>query len=126
MEQNRLNPTVFHGTNLYFAKLIKKYGVMLKAQRELTDFGKGFYVTTNKKQAIEWAQVKSKNSQMNPDFLKQLSIKDHPAKKIPVLITFNLDFNRLIKLNGVIFPYRKIYPAFFGNLKAFCKIAGTV
>lgn len=36
---------VYHGTNLFSAKVIRRYGVWLSVQRPLTDFGRGFYVT---------------------------------------------------------------------------------
>ncbi len=42
---------VYHGTNLFAANLIQYQGIRLEVQRELTDFGRGFYVTLNLAQA---------------------------------------------------------------------------
>ena len=55
MFTNTNNYTVYHGTNLFSAKVIQYNGVMLNAQRDLTDFGKGFYVTPNLEQAKKWS-----------------------------------------------------------------------
>ncbi|WP_458413102.1 hypothetical protein ACNQFZ_20265 [Schinkia sp. CFF1] len=100
---------VYHGTNLFAAKLIQYTGILLNAQRELTDFGKGFYVTPNHMQAIEWSQVKSKNPQVHPTMLEWLKINKceylhHQETKIPAYLTFDIDITRLLHLNGLIFP----------------------
>lgn len=84
------NYTVYHGTNLFSAKMILNYGVMLEAQRDYTDFGKGFYVTPNQKQAIKWSYVKAQNPQVNSTILDLLGISEHdylehPDIKIPAL-----------------------------------------
>lgn len=75
--------TVYHGTNLFSANLIRYYGILLHAQRELTDFGRGFYVTPNRKQAIEWAYVKAKNPQVHPDMLDLLGFNKHDYLQHP-------------------------------------------
>src|SRR5213595_2840083 len=101
--------TVYHGTNLFSAKVILYNGIMLNAQRELTDFGKGFYVTPNLKQAKEWSHVKAKNPQVNPTILVSLNLNknqylSHPETKIPALLAYSIDIYSLILLNGLIFP----------------------
>lgn len=101
--------TVFHGTNLFSAKLIKHYGVLLHAQRELTDFGRGFYVTTNLHQAKEWAKVKAQNPQINERVLQRYNIKKeaylhHPDTKIPAYIRFHIYLDSLFQLKGAVFP----------------------
>lgn len=48
---------------------------MLNAQRDLTDFGKGFYVTPNLEQAVKWSYVKAQNPQVNSTILGLLGIK---------------------------------------------------
>ena len=109
MFTNTNNYTVYHGTNLFSAKVIQYNGVMLNAQRDLTDFGKGFYVTPNLEQAVKWSYVKAQNPQVNSTILGLLGIKKneylgHPETKIPALLTFNINMNRLLLLNGLIFP----------------------
>src|SRR5690606_1477189 len=103
--------TVYHGTNLFSARLIRKYGILLHAQRELTDFGIGFYVTPNRKQAIEWAYVKAKNPQVHPMMLNLVGLNkheflQHPDTKTPAFLTFTVDWSCLFSLNGLIFPMR--------------------
>ena len=101
--------TVYHGTNLFSARLIRNYGILLHAQRELTDFGRGFYVTPNRKQAIEWAYVKAKNPQVHPMMLNLVGLNkheflQHPDTKTPAFLTFTVDWSCLFSLNGLIFP----------------------
>ncbi|OLO37061.1 hypothetical protein BTR23_14090 [Alkalihalophilus pseudofirmus] len=101
--------TVYHGTNLFAATLIQRYGIWLNVQRNHTDFGRGFYVTLNKKQAVQWAKVRAEIPPVNKKLLKLLKIseefyKQHPFTKIPALLMFKMDYNRLQQLNGFIFP----------------------
>jgi RHS repeat-associated protein len=46
----------YHGTTDIFEGNMKKNGINLSKQREFTDFGQGFYVTTNKVHAEQMAQ----------------------------------------------------------------------
>lgn len=123
--------TVYHGTNLFCAKLIQSYGINLIAQRNMTDFGKGFYVTPNIRQAKEWANVKAQNPQINTAMLEAIDLNknnylNHPESKIPTYITFNLSLSRLLQLNGLVFPmpyetlwheYKKYWEAFVQNCR---------
>mgnify|MGYP001496418605 CR=1 FL=1 len=100
---------VFHGTNLFTAKIIQYHGIWLDVQRKLTDFGKGFYVTLNSKQAKSWARVKAMNPQIHPRILKRLKMtKDQyfncSDTRTPAYLAFELDLNKLRQLNGKIFP----------------------
>ncbi|MCQ6279973.1 DUF3990 domain-containing protein [Bacillus sp. EB600] len=102
--------TVYHGTNLFSAQLIHIYGIRLDAQRRFSDFGKGFYVTFNSKQAIRWSIVRANNLQVSPKILEKLNISqdtylNHYNNKIPVLLSFELDVQKLLTLNGKIFPF---------------------
>ena len=107
MTRNRY--PVYHGTNLFSANLIKQYGVSLDAQRLFTDFGRGFYVTFNWKQALRWANVRANNLQISAKLLERLNIAPsdylmHPTAKIPALLVWDLDFKELLRLKGKIFP----------------------
>lgn len=124
--------TVYHGTNLFSANLIRYYGILLHAQRELTDFGKGFYVTPNRKQAIEWAYVKAKNPQVHPDMLDLLGFNkhdylQHPDTKIPALLTFTIDRSCLFSLTGLIFPmpYESLWHVYKHHWKSFVQQSRT-
>jgi Protein of unknown function (DUF3990) len=101
---------VFHGTNLFAAGLVQQYGVSLEAQRLLTDFGKGLYLTFNFKQAGRWASVRARNLQVSAELLKKLGIGKkeylhHPAARIPAVISWDIDLEKLSQLNGRIFPF---------------------
>lgn len=45
----------YHGTSLAAAQAIAANGIDLSKSSPYTDFGRGFYVTTNLTQAVEWA-----------------------------------------------------------------------
>ena len=100
---------VYHGTNLFNANMIQFFGIRLEAQRQFTDFGKGFYVTLNLTQAKKWAQVRALHPQISPGLLNQFGISkaqyfNHPDIKIPAYIVFQLNLKQLRQLKGKIFP----------------------
>ncbi|NUK29220.1 DUF3990 domain-containing protein [Parageobacillus sp. VR-IP] len=101
--------TVYHGTNLFAAKIIRDIGIRLDAQRDLTDFGKGFYVTLNLQQAKSWAQIRAMHPQISPEILDQLNISksqyfNHPDTKIPAYLAYELNLKELRQLKGKEFP----------------------
>ena len=49
------NPILYHGTTSAYAVAIVAEGVNLEFTRPLTDFGPGFYTTTNLTQARRFA-----------------------------------------------------------------------
>lgn len=123
---------VYHGTNLFSAHLIRNYGILLHAQRELTDFGRGFYVTPNRKQAIKWAYVKAKNPQVHPMILNLFGLNkheylQHPDAKTPALLTFTIDWSCLLSLNGLIFPvpYEPLWHVYKNLWKSFVQQSRT-
>jgi len=123
--------TVYHGTNLFSAKLLLSYGIMLDVQRKLTDFGKGFYVTLNHNQAKEWALVKTQNHQIYPSLLEKLNISEnqylsHPDIKMPACVICKINLECLLNLRGLIFPmpqdlswpfYKKLWEIFINNCR---------
>lgn len=123
---------VYHGTNLFSAKVILQCGIWLSVQRSTTDFGRGFYVTFHLKQAIDWAIVRAQHPRVHPLFLKRLKITEkdyiqHPDTRKPAYLVFYLDFNRLLTLRGLIFPspddpnwplYRHGWTAFVARCRA--------
>lgn len=118
--------TVYHGTNLLCAKMIHDFGIDLNAQRDITDFGKGFYVTPNLTQTKEWAYAKAHNPQIHPAMLEVIGFSkndylNHPETKIPAYLTFDLNLCRLFQLNGLIFPmpYEPHWHVFKEHWKAF-------
>lgn len=102
--------TVYHGTNLFAATLIKHYGVSLEAQRIFTDFGRGFYVTFNLKQAVRWAKVRANSPQVSAKLLEKLRVNpadylNHPSVHIPVVAAWDIDLQRILRLKGKISPF---------------------
>lgn len=54
---------------LYHGSIIEVKKPMLLPRQRLLDFGKGFYTTTNQRQAERWAQIKNRRSKdfnLNP------------------------------------------------------------
>ncbi|MEK4949271.1 DUF3990 domain-containing protein [Bacillus sp. FSL W8-1127] len=52
----------FHGTIKRYGEYIENNGIDLDKSRFATDFGKGFYVTNNQKQAEKWAKIKHQDT----------------------------------------------------------------
>lgn len=53
---------LYHGTSKKSANNIKKHGVDLSYSRKNLDFGAGFYLTSNKGQAKNWAYRNGHNN----------------------------------------------------------------
>jgi hypothetical protein len=47
---------LYHGTNERAAESIDRWGINLNYSREMLDFGRGFYTTTSREQAVLWAR----------------------------------------------------------------------
>ena len=56
---------LYHGTTWASAVRIKKDGIDLSFSKAATDFGQGFYLTDDKRTAIEWAE--SRGEKYNTD-----------------------------------------------------------
>ncbi|KHF40637.1 DUF3990 domain-containing protein [Halalkalibacter okhensis] len=100
---------VFHGTNLFAAKIILKHGIWLDIQRRLTDFGPGFYVTCNREQAKNWALVRAEHPQVYRGLIDRLNMNisnyfNHPDTKKAAYLFYDIDINKLKDLNGKYFP----------------------
>lgn len=83
----------YHGTIKRDGEYIREQGIDLNKSRYATDFGKGFYVTNNLKQAEKWAQIK------HLDYKDSLSTDDSK----PVVMYFLLNAKLLNNLNGIHF-----------------------
>jgi Protein of unknown function (DUF3990) len=60
----------FHGTRKKYADIILRDGVDPSYGEPNTDFGRGFYTTTNREQAQEWANIKAAETGDVPVVLK--------------------------------------------------------
>lgn len=83
----------YHGTIKKHGEYIEGKGIDLSKGRFATDFGKGFYITSNLSQAEKWARNKCRD---NIDNFKLEDIK-------PVIVYFTLDVNKVSTLDGLIF-----------------------
>ena len=68
--------TLYHGTTLFFADVLRGNGVWLSIQRRSTDFGQGFYVTQDYSQAGKWAcfRIAYGIPAPHPSFLSKLGV----------------------------------------------------
>lgn len=97
----------YHGTTSLDVPSIRA-GITLEACNELVDFGRGFYLTSNPKQAWKWAVTRSDANHRQRNFLLRLSAKDGIKRRIPrisrpAVIQFEVDLELLERLNGKIF-----------------------
>src|SRR5699024_1437560 len=79
----------------------------------------------------KWSWVKAQNPQVNSTMLRLLGINkneylEHPETRIPAYLTYNINVNRLLLLNGLIFPmpydplwhhYKKYWKFFVQNCR---------
>lgn len=93
---------VFHGTD---TAALTQFGVRAKSPvvgftvslarcRPDSDFGRGFYVTTNEQQAREWANMRVRQSKS--------AVMTSPGAKAVVLV-FNIDLTDLARLETLCF-----------------------
>ncbi|OZI13468.1 hypothetical protein CEW92_01140 [Bacillaceae bacterium SAS-127] len=78
----------YHGTIHRDGEAIQKRIDLSKA-RYRTDFGKGFYVTNNLKQAERWAIGRAKDEMVDGIL---------PSGTVPVVVYFQLDIKKLMSL----------------------------
>lgn len=100
---------VYHGTNLFAARIIQRIGIWLDIQRECTDYSRGFYITQNRIQARKWAIEKASQPKATDAFLSKANITKreyllHPDTRIPAYLNCTLDVSQLRRLRGRIFP----------------------
>jgi uncharacterized protein DUF3990 len=106
------NLTLYHGTDYESAVQIMSGGVDLSRCSPLTDFGRGFYTTTNFEQAKNWG------------LLKAVRIRAHNPKARGAVLRMRVDRNWLGALDSLIFvrPSSEIgYPEFV----RFCRSGGN-
>lgn len=87
---------VYHGTNLSSAFDIWLHGIDLNKSLPNLDFGKGFYVTNNKRKAIERALKKTS------DYNNR-----YKCEEDPYLVEMYIDESNFSKLNTKIFTPRE-------------------
>lgn len=109
MLPNEGKVAVYHGTNLFAARIVQRNGIWLDIQRELTDFSRGFYITLNKIQARKWAIERASQPRATEAMLSKANITEqqyllHPDTRIPAYLHCTLDVGRLRRLRGRIFP----------------------
>ncbi len=84
---------LFHGTVDIYANEIFT-GIDLTRCRALTDFGAGFYTTTVRHQALEWAKVKALAINVGGSRIKPVQ---------PCVVTFEVDEEKIGKLRTLCF-----------------------
>jgi hypothetical protein len=100
---------VYHGTNLFAARIIQRHGIWLDIQRERTDFSRGFYITLNRLQARKWAiawalQPRATEAMLSKTNISLRQYLLHPDSRVPAYLHCTLDVSRLRRLSGRIFP----------------------
>ena len=92
----------YHGTTTkQQLNMMQSQGIQLKYSAKATDFGQGFYVTTNYEQAKSWALRKAMKEQSEYLLANQTidqSIVDTMIQ--PVILTYTIDTLELRQLKG--------------------------
>ncbi len=84
--------TLWHGCTTQDQNAIRKMGVNPLMGRPNTDFGRGFYTTTIKRQARHWAWVRY----YDPIFRRSTAVQ-------PVVLRFRVDRHKLAALTSISF-----------------------
>ncbi|MDT2481281.1 DUF3990 domain-containing protein [Enterococcus avium] len=85
------NETIwYHGTTTQFETTISNIEVARKRKRQKAlDFGTGFYLTSNKAQAVAWAKRKASTFNRYKES-KVVSVR-------PLVISYTIDFNKIVQ-----------------------------
>lgn len=97
---DKLPNKVYHGTKSIYKNSLK-LGINLKKSEAELDFGRGFYTTTNYKQAIDFAKKHSKRNNMIAYRKNKKGIKAEFTN--PMIVTYTIDKNVLKKLKIKLF-----------------------
>jgi len=86
---------LFHGSNCEFE------AISLEKSKNNRDFGKGFYTTTLKKQAKEWAEVLFLRTQKGSAFLYEFEFQDFNDLNVKTFSEYTLEWLSFVKENRV-------------------------
>ncbi|MEB8740793.1 DUF3990 domain-containing protein [Bacillus cereus] len=97
----------YHGTTSWEAPSVRS-GINLDVSKRSVDFGTGFYLTSNPKQAWQWAVRKADTNNRSRNFVLKKAARtgekiDIPKPSHPAVIKFEVDLKLLEKMNGKIF-----------------------
>lgn len=105
---NDQDVVLYHGTQTAHVASIL-LGVNLNRCRHLTDFGRGFYTTTRRSQALNWAS----------------GLAAGPAGGVPAVIEFTVEWNDLARLDTLFFVRATPGAADFWIFVQFCRSSAT-
>lgn len=100
---DNLPETIYHGTISIYRNSFEHKGINLKHGFNYVDFGPGFYTTSNREQALTFAQRKAKRHNLNQEKGKEKDDKFVPQFANPMVIIYNLNIKELFKLSGYLF-----------------------
>jgi hypothetical protein len=86
---------LFHGSNCEFEI------ISLEKSKNNRDFGKGFYTTTLKEQAKEWAEVLFLRTQKGSAFLYEFEFQDFKDLNVKTFSEYTLEWLNFVKENRV-------------------------
>lgn len=105
--------SLFHGTLRHHADAIQRGGVNLGLCRADSDFGRGFYLTSNLTQACQWANTRI------------LPWRGPDRTKIAAVLEFEVDWRKLAVLSDLAFVWEGTAPASdYWLLVAHCRAGG--
>ena len=103
--------TIYHGSNVVVEK-----PEILKSERML-DFGTGFYTTSNKKQAIRWAEIVAERREIKKRVISTYEFDLETAERELFIVKFsepNDEWFDFICKNRIGHIYEKPYDIVFG------------
>jgi hypothetical protein len=114
---------VYHGCDGNSANSIAGGSVDLAHCKTFTDFGKGFYTTTNLRQAKNWANARCR---MLAAAAKRAAKRagappPPPPTFVASIVRFEIDRAQLSKLEDLCFVWENAYPSDYWELISWCR-----
>ncbi len=76
---------LYHGTDERGMRSLRANGVSLAFSRDFLDFGRGFYMTTSRVQAIQWAQQRARTPNGQSPYLMSMAVPRRTIAAMDVL-----------------------------------------
>lgn len=97
-----MKPFVYHGTISLYRKSLTN-GIKIKKCSRNSDFGQGFYTTTNYIQAKMYANLQKKNWNTYQNLMNKLNSEYQPIFVNPMIVQYLIDWEKLKEFHGIVF-----------------------
>ena len=105
--------TLYHGTDIYHEQ------IDLRRSNSFKDFGRGYYMTSYRRQAMDWAAVKNRRHKVGESWVFEYELAPVPdGMNVKELLRYNrewLDFIAKRRISGEETPFDIVYDRMADN-----------